>query len=111
MKNNDDLEWRLITLDFDARDDPNIEKALKKLRFPQYRVSASKRGYHVRGWIQTNNPIDVREKLVDDSERIRLDRKFFDRQQGMLWDKKKIGRGDWMIAGNWVDYKKGNVLC
>ena len=108
VENIDKADWQLITLDFDTKDDKNILRALNTLRESQYRVSASGRGIHIRGWAYTNDTLKVREELGDDQIRIKLDKRIMDRPQGTLWDV-KIVNGVRLKAGEWISYKKGMV--
>ena len=60
-------DWKLITLDFDTKDDPNIINACKTLKKSQIRLSSSGKGYHVRGWAYCDNTIELRKELGDDT--------------------------------------------
>lgn len=104
VENSNKLEWKLITLDFDTKTDPNIKRACEYLKRSQYRSSASKRGIHVRGFALCNNPLEIRELLGDDPIRIKLDRRIMERPQGTLWDTKIIN-GVRHEVGQWIDYK------
>lgn len=96
-------DWKLITLDFDNRNDPNIIKAFKSLKKSQIRLSSSGKGYHVRGWAYCDNTIEVRKKLGDDTERISFDEQVKERPKGILWDEKTVN-GKKMYAGEWIKF-------